>query len=66
MKEYIKPNKYIEITKWHVWFAWHPVTVQVMDDGHYNRLWLCKVLRCAKRVGGWGEAWWEYEYKKIK
>lgn len=33
-------------TKWHYWFAWFPVTVEVTPDGDKKKVWLQWILRC--------------------
>ena len=42
---YYKINKKCEAESWHVWFAWKPVYVRQMPDGHYKKVWLQKVAR---------------------
>lgn len=48
-------------TKWHKWFAWHPVTVGEENHRH-KKAWLCSVYRKCTRVTGYEDWWWYKEY----
>lgn len=67
MKEWItiRTKKYKEQQRkcWHIWFAWYPVTVYEFPDGAKTKAWLRNVLRKGKRITGWEEDWWNYEYR---
>ena len=56
-----------ERERWHVWFAWHPVTVSDFPDGAKKRVWLQKVLRCGKlNYYHFPAPEWSWSYKEIK
>jgi hypothetical protein len=58
----LKEKKRIDrLTNWHKWFAWHPVTVEIVN-GRKRKAWLCKVYRKLTRVGGLESYWWNREY----
>ena len=42
-----RKSKY-EKLKWHKWFAWYPVVVEITPDGDKKKIWLEYVLRCYK------------------
>lgn len=44
---------------WHRWFAWRPVRLASHDCR-----WLEYVLRKGTFCIGYGEAWWEWEYRR--
>lgn len=44
MKFYFK-NKIIKLINWHIWFAWHPAKIDIVNG--YKIIWLEKVLRKA-------------------
>jgi hypothetical protein len=58
---------------WHVWFAWRPVIVKIINiDGKDRKvkIWLQDVLRRGSKkiyAGSYGlpHYCWEYEYKEI-
>ena len=63
---YTRPG-YIENTKWHVWFAWYPVTVNKTPDGDHRRVWLSFVLRCiSTHVSGCQQKFYIKRYKEIQ
>ena len=49
-------DDYVDPTKWHQWFAWHPVTLGERNDG--DHVWLEWVERrySYHAYGGW----WDY------
>lgn len=53
-------------TLWHRWFAWHPVVVDVKDDGSQEYVWLEYVQRCGIYYSWIEGSYWEWNYKKIK
>lgn len=45
---WINGRTYRENTRWHRWFAWHPVQVGTIDVNGLERrvkVWLCVILR---------------------
>jgi len=59
---YYKLNKDKE--RWHHWFAWYPVTVDITDDGDEKRIWLQDIYR--RRIFYWdAEGYWcKWQYKE--
>lgn len=54
----------VDKSKWHVWFAWHPVVIEVSPDNQTIKLiWFEKVLRCRTYIIEMG---WKYKYRKLK
>ncbi len=49
------------LTKWHDWFAWHPVKACETDDFDYRWVWLETVRRKAENA--WG--FYDYDYELI-
>ncbi len=47
------------LTKWHLWFAWHPVRV-----GSHDCRWLEMVEREGK-LSGMMDATWSWEYRAL-
>lgn len=55
-----------ELETWHIWFAWFPVTLEVLRDGVRRKVWLEKVLRCGTNDHSFGDSWWYWTYKGLK
>jgi len=55
----------IDKTKWHPWFAWHPVRIARQQEGCVIvivRAWLETIWRKGEYSCGWGEGCWNWEY----
>ena len=63
---YFKLNKRKAKGRWHKWFAWYPVAVEITPDKDIKKIWLEYVLRCKKCSFCYdGTSCW-YNYKEIK
>jgi len=60
---YYKINEQAEQQKWRPWFAWYPVKIKTMPDGHFKYAWLEKVLKCTLIVQ---HALYPYKITKFK
>jgi hypothetical protein len=60
-----KRNKVKEKEQWHIWFAWHPVTIDKTNDGDFKKIWLENVLRCGKLCYCTAGSIWSWKYKEI-
>ena len=60
-------NKNYERKKWHLWFAWRPVTVDTYQpEGVKKVAWLEWVWRCGELSCGWDSCNWFYIYSSTK
>lgn len=59
-------DKKKKCTKWHVWFAWHPVVIAVDDDGVKTYAWLQNVARKGTYNCHWEGDWWNWKYKELE
>jgi hypothetical protein len=50
--------------KWHLWFAWYPVTVGITDQQREIRIWWSEV-ECKGTYYGGFDAFWDWEYREI-
>lgn len=48
------------LSEWHLWFAWRPVRI-----GSHDCRWLETVQRRGAYWEGWGEAFWDWEYRSL-
>ena len=48
---------------WHIWYAWHPVSISKYPDGAHKMVWLKKVLRRGEFIAYPEDCYWQYEYK---
>ena len=60
-----KRNRIYEKSKWHRWFAWHPVTIKIHEpEGVYEKVWLEWIQRCGT-LHTWGfDIYWIWEYRR--
>ena len=59
---YYKRNTENEKSRWHEWFAWHPVTVEITPDGDQKCIGWEWVYRCGKLSRPIEGDWWTWEY----
>ena len=62
---YFKRNSKSEKTKWHIWFAWYPVTVSYTPDGDSKKVWLEYVLRCGELIQYSEGSYYIYKYREL-
>ena len=48
--------------EWHDFFPLWPRTIRI-DNGHLVCAWLQTIERRSYYYSGWGESWWENEYR---
>ena len=56
--------------QWHKWFAWYPVTIEIVGniktEQRHRKAWWQVVERKGKFHPGWHcDDWWTYEYRSI-
>lgn len=51
--------------KWHIWFAWFPVTIGLTTGNRKIKVWLEYVQRKGEHVTSQAEDWWSWEYREI-
>lgn len=49
------------LQEWHKWFAWRPVRV-----GSHDCRWLEYIERKGELISGWGDHFWNWEYRALK
>jgi len=49
--------------RWHNWFAWFPVTLEVYQDGSKVKAWLTTVQRKGTLYNYGSKVFWTYKYK---
>lgn len=52
-------------SKWHTWFAWHPIVIGINDTGHRIILWLEYVKRKGEYHYTYDGSYWKWKYRKI-
>ena len=50
---------------WHKWFAWHPITIKINDQGEKTCVWLVTVERSSTYWADGADSGWDHEYREI-